>query len=169
MPGSMFDAVTAVIRQVKEFMESLIIVIHILSAVAIIGLVLIQQGKGADMGASFGSGASQTIFGSAGTGNVLTKSTTWLAVLFFITSLSLAVVARNKADAGIEVESLLANPDTAAAVVSPATDVPVVPADVAIEAPAGLAVELPVADSEAESLAPVVETVVEPDAQSTQN
>ncbi len=68
----MFDAVTAVIRQVKEFMESLIIVIHILSAVAIIGLVLIQQGKGADMGASFGSGASQTIFGSAGTGNVLT-------------------------------------------------------------------------------------------------
>jgi len=54
----MFDAVTAVIRQVKVFMESLIIVIHILSAVAIIGLVLIQQGKGADMGASFGSGAS---------------------------------------------------------------------------------------------------------------
>ncbi len=90
-------------------------------------------------------------------------------MLFFITSLSLAVVARNKADAGIEVESLLANPDTAAAVASPTTDVPVVPADVAIEAPAGLAVELPVAGSEAESLAPVVETVVEPDAQSTQN
>ncbi|MFZ9584646.1 MAG: preprotein translocase subunit SecG, partial [Pseudohongiellaceae bacterium] len=53
-------------------MESLIVAIHIVVALAIVGLVLIQQGKGADMGASFGSGASQTIFGSAGSGNVLT-------------------------------------------------------------------------------------------------
>jgi preprotein translocase subunit SecG len=154
-------------------MESLIIVIHILSAVAIVGLVLIQQGKGADMGASFGSGASQTIFGSAGTGNVLTKSTTWLAVLFFITSLSLAVVARNRADAGIEVESLLANPEAAAAAVLPATDVPVVAADASVEVPADvsaeLAVELPAVAAEAESVAPAVEAVVEPNAQSTEN
>lgn len=100
-------------------MESLIIVIHILSAVAITGLVLIQHGKGADMGASFGSGASQTIFGSAGSGNVLTKSTTWLAVLFFITSLSLAVVAKNRAAAGIQVESLLTDPAAAAAITPP--------------------------------------------------
>jgi preprotein translocase subunit SecG len=155
-------------------MESLIIVIHILSAVAIVGLVLIQQGKGADMGASFGSGASQTIFGSAGTGNVLTKSTTWLAVLFFITSLSLAVVARNRADAGIEVESLLANPEAAAAAVLPATDVPVVAADASVEVsaeevPAELAVELPAVAAEAESVAPAVEAVVEPNAQSTEN
>lgn len=144
-------------------MESLIIVIHILSAVAIVGLVLIQQGKGADMGASFGSGASQTIFGSAGTGNVLTKSTTWLAVLFFITSLSLAVVARNRADAGIEVESLLSNPEAAAAAL-PATDVPVVASDV----PAEVAVELPVVGADAESAGPAVETV-EPNAQSSEN
>lgn len=166
----MFDAVTIGFNRVNKFMESLIIVIHILSAIAIIGLVLIQQGKGADMGASFGSGASQTIFGSAGTGNVLTKSTTWLAVLFFITSLTLAVVARNKADAGIEVESLLANPDAAAAVVpsadAPAAaetggDIPVAAAAPAVEAQSDPAVG-------AETLAPA-ETAVESDAQTTEN
>lgn len=152
-------------------MESLIIVIHILSAVAIIGLVLIQQGKGADMGASFGSGASQTIFGSAGTGNVLTKSTTWLAVLFFITSLTLAVVARNKADAGIEVESLLANPDAAAAAVVPSADVPVV-ADSANDIPVAEAAPAVEAQTDtavdAETLAPA-ETSVESAAQTTEN
>lgn len=103
-------------------MESLIIVVHVLAAIAIIGLVLIQHGKGADMGASFGSGASQTIFGSAGSGNALTKSTTWLAIIFFATSLGLAVLARKQADAGVEAESLLANPG---AVTAPAGDVPV--------------------------------------------
>ena len=93
-------------------MESLIVVVHVLSAVAIIGLVLIQHGKGADMGASFGSGASQTMFGGAGSGNALTKSTTWLAIVFFATSLGLAVLAKQQADSGIKVEdSLLVSPD----------------------------------------------------------
>ena len=159
-------------------MESLIIVIHILSAVAIIGLVLIQHGKGADMGASFGSGASQTIFGSAGSGNVLTRSTTWLAVVFFLTSLGLAVVARNRADAGVELESLLANPDAAAAVVPAAADVPVLDAQAVVEPAANdiPAVEVAPADSTvaptevaADAQVPAEETTVEPAEQTTEN
>ncbi len=79
-------------------MESLIIVVHVIAAIALTVLVLLQRGKGAEMGASFGSGASQTLFGSSGSGNVLTKSTTIFATVFFITSLSLAVIARQAAD-----------------------------------------------------------------------
>ncbi len=79
-------------------MESIVIIIHVLAAISITALVLLQQGKGAEMGASFGSGASQTLFGSSGSGNVLTKSTTIFAIVFFITSLSLAVIARQSAD-----------------------------------------------------------------------
>ncbi len=79
-------------------MESLIIIVHVIAAIALTVLVLLQRGKGAEMGASFGSGASQTLFGSSGSGNVLTKSTTIFATVFFITSLSLAVIARQAAD-----------------------------------------------------------------------
>ena len=64
-------------------MESGIIIVHVVLAVAIIGLVMIQQGKGADAGASFGGGASQTVFGASGSGNFLTKTTGILAGLFF--------------------------------------------------------------------------------------
>ena len=76
-------------------MEQAILIIHVLIALAIIGLILIQQGKGADMGASFGAGASQTLFGSTGSGNVLTKSTAILVTLFFVTSFGLAILAKN--------------------------------------------------------------------------
>ncbi|MAM70183.1 MAG: preprotein translocase subunit SecG [Gammaproteobacteria bacterium] len=79
-------------------MESLIITVHVLAAIALTVLVLLQRGKGAEMGASFGSGASQTMFGSSGSGNVLSKTTTVLAIIFFVTSLSLAVIARQAAD-----------------------------------------------------------------------
>ena len=64
-------------------MYEIIIFLYVVVSLAIIGLVLIQHGKGADMGASFGAGASATIFGSSGTGNFLTKSTSVLAVVFF--------------------------------------------------------------------------------------
>jgi len=93
------------------FMESLVIIVHVLAAIGITGLVLIQQGKGADMGASFGSGASQTIFGSVGSGNALTKSTAWLATMFFVTSLVLALYAKQQAGQGLQNESLILNPD----------------------------------------------------------
>lgn len=88
-------------------MEQIILIVHLLVALAIIGLIMLQQGKGADMGASFGAGASQTLFGSDGSGNVLTRATGWLAALFFATSFGLALVATNASrpvnDLGIEI------------------------------------------------------------------
>ncbi|MCP5322029.1 MAG: preprotein translocase subunit SecG [Pseudomonadales bacterium] len=80
-------------------MEQLILVVYLLLAVAMTGLILLQQGRGADAGASFGSGASQTVFGSAGSGNVLTRATAILATLFFVASVGLAVMAKHKAEA----------------------------------------------------------------------
>jgi len=77
-------------------MEQIILIVHLLVALAIIGLIMLQQGKGADMGASFGAGGSQTLFGSDGSGNVLTKATSWLVVLFFASSFGLALLANQK-------------------------------------------------------------------------
>ena len=77
-------------------MENFILIFHFLIAVVLVGLVLIQQGKGAEAGASFGSGASQTVFGSAGSWNFFSKATAILSTVFFATSISLAVVAKNK-------------------------------------------------------------------------
>lgn len=92
-------------------LEQVIIVVHVLTAIAIVGLILLQQGKGADMGASFGSGSSQTVFGAQGSGNMLTKGTAILSALFFVTSLGLAVYARNQAEVagqvGIPVPSVV--------------------------------------------------------------
>lgn len=81
-------------------MEKLILVVHLLIALSIIGLILIQQGKGAEAGASFGGGGSQTLFGSAGSWNFFSKATAILATLFFVTSLTLAMKARNNAGIG---------------------------------------------------------------------
>ena len=81
-------------------MQTLIIIIHVIAAISIVGLVLLQQGKGADAGASFGAGASQTVFGSSGSGNFLVRATTISAVIFFVTSLTLAIFAKNQAGRG---------------------------------------------------------------------
>lgn len=70
-------------------MYEILLVIDLIVALMLIGLVLIQQGKGADMGASFGAGGSNTVFGSTGSGNFLTRSTAVLATLFFIINLAL--------------------------------------------------------------------------------
>jgi preprotein translocase subunit SecG len=77
-------------------MEQIILIFHFVVAVALIGLILIQQGKGAEAGASFGAGASQTVFGSSGGWNFFSKATAILATVFFVTSVSLAVVAKNR-------------------------------------------------------------------------
>ena len=77
-------------------MQTLIVVLHVIVAIVIVGLVLLQQGKGADAGASFGAGASQTVFGSSGSGSFLVKATTIAATIFFGTSLSLAIFAKNQ-------------------------------------------------------------------------
>ncbi len=79
--------------------ETLVLVFHVLAALAIIGLVLIQHGKGADMGAGFGSGASSTVFGSGGAGSFLTRMTTGIAIAFFVTSFGLAIFAKEKSQA----------------------------------------------------------------------
>ena len=76
-----------------------LIIAYVLIALALIGLVLIQQGKGADMGASFGAGSSATVFGSGGSGNFLTKMTTWLAIGFFVISLVLGNLTANRTNA----------------------------------------------------------------------
>jgi len=81
-----------------EMLETAIIAIHVIVSLALVGLVLLQQGKGAEAGASFGGGASQTVFGSQGSGNFLTRSTSLLAVVFFVTSISLAVIAKQRAE-----------------------------------------------------------------------
>ena len=100
-------------------MEQIILVGHLVIALAIIGLIMLQQGKGADMGASFGSGGSQTLFGSDGSGNVLTKATAWLVVLFFASSFGLALLANQKSapvdDLGLVIPAALEAPEPAAA------------------------------------------------------
>ena len=107
-------------------METLVLVVHVLVAVVMIVLILLQQGKGAEMGASFGSGASGTVFGSAGSAGFLTKLTAGLALVFFLTSLGLAVFA--KQHSAKAAESLLPTlaapalpvlPDSAIAPVAP--------------------------------------------------
>jgi preprotein translocase subunit SecG len=79
-----------------DYLFSTILLVHIVSAISVIGLVLVQHGKGADMGAAFGSGASGSLFGSTGSANFLSRTTAVLAALFFATSLGLAYIASNK-------------------------------------------------------------------------
>ncbi len=71
-------------------MYQLVLIIHVIMCVCLIGLVLVQHGKGADMGAAFGSGASATVFGSQGAGSFLFKLTAFFATMFFVTSIFLA-------------------------------------------------------------------------------
>jgi preprotein translocase subunit SecG len=71
-------------------METLVWVVHIIIAIAVIAMVLLQHGKGADMGAAFGSGSSGSLFGATGSANFLSRGTAILATLFFLTSLALA-------------------------------------------------------------------------------
>ena len=79
-------------------LETVIVVLHLLGAIGVVALVLLQQGKGADAGASFGSGASATVFGSQGSSTFLSRVTAILATAFFITSMGLAFFAKEKAD-----------------------------------------------------------------------
>jgi preprotein translocase subunit SecG len=86
-------------------MENLITIIHILAAAGVIGLVLLQHGKGADMGAAFGSGASGSLFGVSGSSNFMSKATAICVAVFFATSLTLAYMASHRAGSGSVVSS----------------------------------------------------------------
>uniref|UniRef100_A0A7C1XAR8 Protein-export membrane protein SecG n=1 Tax=Pseudomonas graminis TaxID=158627 RepID=A0A7C1XAR8_9PSED len=78
-------------------LETVVVVLHLLGALGVVALVLLQQGKGADAGASFGAGASNTVFGGQGSSTFLSKLTAILAACFFMTSLGLGYFAKEKA------------------------------------------------------------------------
>jgi len=128
-------------------MEQIVLIVHLMVALAIIGLIMLQQGKGADMGASFGAGASQTLFGSDGSGNVLTKATAWLVVLFFASSFGLALIANQKSEPVNDLDLLI--PDSAPAAVEQVIEeeLPVVDEELPVmSAPAAQEEDLPALD-----------------------
>jgi len=107
-------------------MQSLALVIHVALAVGVISLVLIQHGKGAEAGAAFGSGASSTVFGARGSASFLTRVTTVLAALFFLTSLTLFYIAAHREGGISSVTDLPSLQDSAPAEES---DLPVIPGE----------------------------------------
>jgi preprotein translocase subunit SecG len=86
-----------------DFWMKVLLSVHVLIALGIIGLVLLQHGKGADMGSGFGGGASGSLFGATGSANFLSRTTAVLATAFFISSLGLAYLATNKPKSGASV------------------------------------------------------------------
>lgn len=115
-------------------MEKLVLIIHSLAALAIIGLILLQQGKGAAAGASFGGGASQTVFGSEGSGNFFTRATWIIATVFFCTSFGLAIIAKNNskvATQGLVVPAVQQQEVPSASDV-PASEVPATTSDIPV-------------------------------------
>jgi preprotein translocase subunit SecG len=104
---------------------SLLLTAHILVGLSVIGLVLLQHGKGADMGAAFGSGASGSLFGASGSANFLSRTTAVLAAVFFLTSLALTYVASSKPKVSGSVMDTVKTEQTAPA---PA-EAPAAPAD----------------------------------------
>jgi preprotein translocase subunit SecG len=76
--------------------EILISLVHVIAAIGVVGLVLLQHGKGADMGAAFGSGSSGSLFGASGSANFLSRTTAVLAAVFFLTSMGLTYVTSHK-------------------------------------------------------------------------
>ena len=99
---------------------AIVLSVHVLLAVLMVGLILIQHGKGADAGAAFGSGASGTVFGSKGSGSFLTRSTAILATSFFITSLTLAYLGGNRAAPNDIIDQLSSTPKSVAVESNPA-------------------------------------------------
>ncbi|MEJ2564734.1 MAG: preprotein translocase subunit SecG [Gammaproteobacteria bacterium] len=102
-------------------MHTVLLVVHILVAAALIALVLIQQGKGADMGAAFGSGASSTVFGSRGSASFLTRATAVLAILFFVLTGLLAFSSTQKREIKSATELVAPQAPTTPATKTPAT------------------------------------------------
>ena len=119
-------------------LTTVLIVLHVLVALAIIGLVLLQHGKGADMGSGFGGGASGSLFGATGSANFLSRSTAVLAAVFFILSLALAYTAtrRPAEEGGGVIDVIRKQSQVPAPSQKPAADVPKPPAPPEAPAPA---------------------------------
>jgi len=117
-----------------QAMLTVVLLLQVVSALAMIGLVLVQHGKGADMGASFGSGASGSLFGATGSANFLSRSTAVAATVFFAATLGLAYLGNNRASA-VEQSSVLdqaaalaaSSASAASAAVTPASGAALIP------------------------------------------
>ena len=121
-----------------DILSNVMITVHVIAALVIIGLVLIQHGKGADMGAAFGGGSSGSLFGATGSANFLSRATGILAAIFFLTSLGMAYVATHKprvTSGGVM--------DGVAAPKPAASTAPVVPAAPGVPSPAAIPGEEP--------------------------
>jgi len=116
-------------------MHTFLVILQVLVGVALVGLILLQHGKGADAGAAFGSGASGTVFGSRGSANFLSRATAWLATVFFCASLALAYLVHGTREPNSVVDRVgqPAAPASAPAPVLPpdAAPAPAVPAPAA--------------------------------------
>ena len=129
-----------------QLFTNIVLIVQILSAVVMIGLVLIQHGKGADMGASFGGGASGSLFGATGSANFLSRSTAVCAGVFFICTLALAFVSGGGGKVRGSGETVLDRPASAASApasaVAPGAVIPgaVIPGAASAAAPAAPAV-----------------------------
>jgi preprotein translocase subunit SecG len=120
-----------------NWLTNLVVVVQILSAIVMVGLVLIQHGKGADMGASFGSGASGSLFGASGSANFLSRSTSACAAVFFCCTLGLAYLSNARelpaaATSVLDAPSAPAAPASGAAQIPGAAPVTIVPATPAV-------------------------------------
>lgn len=123
-------------------MDILILVIHVGAALGVIGLVLLQHGKGADAGAAFGSGASGSVFGATGSANFLSRTTAILATVFFITSIGLSVVINKQSGVrGVMTKSVEPAPAPASVPIVPA---PAGQSSTVIPAPSAPAGDVPV-------------------------
>jgi preprotein translocase subunit SecG len=157
-------------------LETILLILLVLNAIALGALVLLQQGKGADIGAAFGSGAASTVFGGSGSASFLAKLTAWLAIGFFVLSLGLAFTAKEHAanlkDLGVPGLAEPGVPNetpTQDGVPNPASDVPPsepanaandVPNDVPRETPSGATPAAPANDANApQTLTPQNEPV----------
>ena len=118
-----------------QALMTVVLLLQVLSALAMIGLVLVQHGKGADMGASFSSGASGSLFGATGSANFLSRSTAVAATVFFASTLGLAYFGNNRGVASAEQPSLLEQAASAAAAASAGA----VPASAVLPAASGAA------------------------------
>ena len=125
---------------------NLVLAVQIISAITMIGLVLVQHGKGADMGASFGSGASGSLFGASGSANFLSRSTSACATVFFACTLALAYFGHASASKRPESTSVLERAAAAAsapAASAPVAQIPTAPTAAASAAPAASAATTP--------------------------
>jgi len=136
-----------------NWLLSVVIVIQIVAALAMIGLVLVQHGKGADMGASFGSGASGSLFGASGSANFLSRTTAILAAVFFASTIYLSFAANDRARPVDDGASVLDRPASTAPAAASVPATAAAPAAAAASAAASAASPVPAQAASAASAA----------------